>query len=141
MDKVADLQHVTLPKKGTELQVFFRRFVYILRAPTSRKTWKRKRTAILKFNAYYVTQGILLFIFRRCIYVWLNDGRPLIKIKLNRLINSVSSAINNKKTRYGKYSVKVHRRKYSTRDMETIWKNSILSNQWTPLVQKKLSAN
>ena len=70
-----------------------------------------KKATILKFNAYYVTQGILLFIFNRFrLYVSLTDGWPLIKTKLNLLL---LSATNNKKGKHGKYSVKVHSRKYS----------------------------
>ena len=51
---------------------------------------KEKKAAILKFNAYHCTQGILLFILSRWRFnVWLIDGRPLIKIKLIRLVNRV----------------------------------------------------
>ena len=88
--KNESLQPVTLSKKGTPLQLTFDWFVHILRAPPSRKTSKKKKAAILKFNAYHCTQGILLFIFSRWRFnVWLIDGRPLIKIKLIRLVNRV----------------------------------------------------
>ena len=51
---------------------------------------KEKKATILKFNAYRCTQGILLFIFSHWRFnFWLIDGRPLIKIKLIRLVNRV----------------------------------------------------
>ena len=51
-----------------------------------------------------------------CSFDWLSDGKFLMKIKLNNLINSVSFLVRSitKKEKHGNYSVKVHSEKYST---------------------------
>ena len=79
----------------------------------------------MKFNVYYVTQGILLFIFSRySSYVWLTDGRSLIKTKESRLIIIVCFRVRSitKKAKHRNYSVKVHGGKYKAWYMTTIWK-------------------
>ena len=79
----------------------------------------------MKFNVYYVTQGILLFIFSRySSYVWLTDGRSLIKTKESRLIIIVCFRMRSitKKAKHRNYSVKVHGGKYKAWYMTTIWK-------------------
>ena len=45
-----------------------------------------------------------------CTFDWLPDGRPLIKTKFNRLINSVCFRVRSitEKAKHGNYSVKVH---------------------------------
>ena len=49
----------------------------------------KEKAIILKIIVYYVTQGILLFIFSGCsLYVWLIDGQPFTNTKKNLLINS-----------------------------------------------------
>ena len=82
----------------------------------------------MKFNAYYFTQGMLLFIFSRYSWHdWLIDGRSLIKTKLNRLINSVCfvwlSAIKKGKAKNGNYSAKYTER--ST--VHDTWKYTVKS--------------
>ena len=70
---------------------------------------------IILLKVYYSSFSV----FTASSFDWLIDGRVLVKTKLNHLVNSVSSAINNKDSvdtgaKHGNYSVKVHSEKYST---------------------------
>ena len=60
--KVAGTQPASLSKNWTLVQVYFKWLVYLLGALPSKQTSKKK-AAILKYNVYYVTKGISLFIF------------------------------------------------------------------------------
>ena len=113
-------------QKWSPLKILFNWFVNILGA--SKYTSKKKKETILQLNVYHVTQGIILFLlFSLCsLYVWLIDGRSLVKRKLNHLIKKFdykrrlfSSAINSKDSidtgaKHGTYSVNAHSEKYST---------------------------
>ena len=70
---------------------------------------------IILLKVYYSSFSV----FTASSFDWLIDGRFLVKTKLNHLVNSVSSAINNKDSvdtgaKHGNYSVKVHSENYGT---------------------------
>ena len=71
---------------------------------------------IMLLKVYYSSFSV----FTACTFDWLINGRSLVKVKLNHLVNSVCfrGAINNKDSidtgaKHGSYSVKVHSEKYS----------------------------
>ena len=115
--KVADpnLQFCIFSKECTPLQTSFNWFVYILGAPPSKQTSKKKVTT-LKFTVCYI--AIIHF-------------QPLqlvrIKTKLNRLINSVCFRMRSitKKEKHGNYIVKIYNEMYITSYMKYPVKSKI----------------
>ena len=89
-----------------------------------RKT-SRKRLRILECNVYYVTQGVLLFIFSCCsLYIWLTYDWPFMKkggIAWTGITCFQMRSIK-KKWKDGRYSMEVLNQKYSTWYMKIIWK-------------------